>query len=66
VLSLALYVFFFVSLATQSALGANAPSGIWATVVIAVCGVVIFPVSYLLNRSRGVDLGLAFRELPPE
>ncbi len=64
--SLLLYVFFTVSLATQSALGANAPAGIRATVIIALVGIVIYPVSYLINRRRGVDLGLAFRELPPE
>lgn len=64
--SLVLYVFFFISLATQSALGANAPAGIWATVIIATLGIIIYPVSYLWNRNRGVDLGLAFRELPPE
>ncbi|HUY08859.1 MAG TPA: APC family permease [Candidatus Dormibacteraeota bacterium] len=66
VLSLIIYIFFFVSLATQSALGANATVGIIATVVIAAIGIVIFPISYALNRRRGVDLSLAFRELPPE
>jgi amino acid transporter len=64
--SLALYVLFFWSLATVSALGANAPAGIRATVIIALIGIVIYPVSLLINRSRGVDLGLAFKELPPE
>ena len=29
-------------------------------------GIVIYPISYLINRARGIDLGLAFRELPPE
>lgn len=66
VVSLALYILFFWSLASVSALGANAPAGIRATVIIAVLGIVIYPVSLLINRSRGVDLGLAFKELPPE
>lgn len=66
VLSLALYVFFFISLATQSALGANAPLGIHATIIIALTGVAVYPVSLIINRRRGVDLSLAFKELPPE
>lgn len=66
VLALALYVFFFVSLATQDALGANASAGVRTMIVIAAIAIVAYPVSYLVNRRRGVDLGLAFRELPPE
>lgn len=66
VVSLVLYLFFFISLATDNALGANAPTGIIATIVIAVLGIVIYGVSYLVNKRRGVDLGIAFKELPPE
>lgn len=65
-ISLVLYLFFFVSLATDNALGANAPTGIVATIVIALLGIVIYGVSYLVNKRRGVDLGIAFKELPPE
>jgi amino acid transporter len=64
--SLALYIFFFISLATQDALGANESTGIRAVVIIAAIAILIYPVSYLINRRRGVDLGLAFRQLPPE
>jgi amino acid transporter len=64
--SLALYAFFFVSLATQDALGANASSGIRAVIIIAAIGILAYPISYFVNRRRGVDLGLAFRQLPPE
>ncbi len=66
VAALALYVLFFVSLATQSALGANAPAGVTATIVIAAIGIVLYPISYAVNRSRGVNLGLAFKQLPPD
>jgi amino acid transporter len=66
VAALAVYVFFFISLATQDALGANASTGIRATIIIAAIAILAYPVSYALNRRRGVDLGLAFRELPPE
>jgi hypothetical protein len=34
--------------------------------VIAVISIVAYPVSYLVNRSRGVDLSLANKTLPPE
>ena len=64
--SLAVYIFFFISLATQDALGANESAGIRAVVIIAAIAVLIYPISYLINRRRGVDLGLAFRQLPPE
>jgi len=64
--SLALYVFFFISLATQDALGANESTGIRAVIIIAAIAILIYPASYLINRRRGVDLGLAFRQLPPE
>jgi amino acid transporter len=33
---------------------------------VVVIGVVWYVVAYLLNRSRGVDLSLAYREIPPE
>jgi amino acid transporter len=64
--ALAVYVFFFISLATTDALGANAAGGIRATVIIAAIGIAIYPISVVVNRRRGVNLSLAFRELPPE
>jgi amino acid transporter len=64
--SLAVYILFFVPLLTNNALGANTPKGIGATIVIALISIVLYPISYVINRSRGVDLGLAFRQLPPE
>lgn len=66
VISLGVYILFFIPLLTNNALGANAPKGIGATIVIALISIVLYPISYFINRSRGVDLGLAFRELPPE
>jgi amino acid transporter len=64
--SLAVYILFFVSLCTADALGANGSDGIRATYIIAIIAILIYPVSKALNRRRGVDLGLAFQELPPE
>jgi amino acid transporter len=66
VVAFAVYAFFFISLATTDALGANAAPGIRATIAIAAIGILLYPLSVVLNRRRGVKLGLAFRELPPE
>jgi APA family basic amino acid/polyamine antiporter len=66
VLSVGVYLFFLVPLLTNDALGANTTSGIITLVGIALAPFVIYPISYFLNRARGIDLGLAFRSLPPE
>jgi APA family basic amino acid/polyamine antiporter len=66
IVSLAVYILFFVSLCTADALGANGADGIRATYIIAIIAVLIYPIARVLNRRRGVDLGLAFAELPPE
>jgi amino acid transporter len=66
ILSLAVYVLFFVSLCTADGLGANSSSGIRATIIIAAVSILIYPLSKAINKRRGVDLSLAFRELPPE
>jgi hypothetical protein len=65
-LALGVYALFFYPLATNDTLGANSNTGWWATAIIAAIGIAIFPISYLVNKSRGVDLGVAFKELPPE
>jgi APA family basic amino acid/polyamine antiporter len=66
VAALLVYVLFFYPLATNNTLGANTTTGWVATGIIAGLGIVIYPISYLINKARGVDLRLAFRELPPE
>jgi APA family basic amino acid/polyamine antiporter len=66
VLAIGVYLLFMVSLLVNGELGANAMPGIVAMIVIAAAPFLIYGASYLWNRQRGVDLGLAFRELPPE
>src|SRR5262249_25422799 len=66
VLALAVYVLFFYPLATNDTLGANTTTGWVATAIIAGIGILLYPISYFVNRARGVDLGLAFKQLPPE
>jgi basic amino acid/polyamine antiporter, APA family len=65
-LSLAVYALFWYPLATNHTLGANTTTGWVATAIIAGIGILLYPISYLVNRARGVDLGLAFKQLPPE
>ena len=64
--ALAVYVLFFYPLATNDTLGANTTTGWVATGIIAGIGILIYPISYVINRARGVDLSLAYKELPPE
>ena len=64
--SIVVYLIFLVPLLTNPTLGANAPVGLAATGLIFVIPIVVYAVSYMWNRSRGVDLGLAFQTLPPE
>jgi amino acid transporter len=64
--SLAVYTFFAISIASTSALGATTSTGVWSLVMFVVLGVVAYPIVYLFNKRRGVDISLASRELPPE
>jgi amino acid transporter len=60
------YTYFAIVLATTDILAANSSVGIKALIVIAVISIVAYPISYMVNRSRGVDLSLATKTLPPE
>jgi amino acid transporter len=60
------YALFFYPLATNDTLGANTTTGWVATGIILGLGIVIYPISYLINKARDVDLSLAFKQLPPE
>jgi amino acid transporter len=66
VLSAIVYVLFLVPLLINDDLGANATPGIVAMITIALLPFVVYGISYAVNKSRGVDLSLTFRELPPE
>jgi amino acid transporter len=64
--SLAVYTLFAISIASTKALGATTTDGVIALVLFVVLGVIAYPIAYLLNKRRGVDISLASRELPPE
>jgi len=65
-IGLAVEILFLYILATQTPLGANSPAGLWTIAIIVAIGLAIYPISYLVNRQRGIDLRLIFAELPPE
>jgi amino acid transporter len=65
-ISVAVYVIFLVPLLTNDLLAANADVGIAAMIAMPLIGLAIYAVSYVWNRSRGVDLSMAFSSLPPE
>lgn len=65
-ISIGVYLLFLIPLLTNKALGANNHVGLIAVVVILVAGYPLYFLSRWMNRRRGVDLGLAFRQLPPE
>lgn len=60
------YLYFAYILFTVSAIGANIPSGLTAVAIIVLVGIPIYIAAYVVQRSRGVDITMAFRELPPE
>lgn len=66
ILSFIVYVGFLIPLLVNDTLGANATPGLVAMVVIALLPFAIYGISFAINRRRGIDLGIAFRELPPE
>ncbi|MDO8210188.1 APC family permease [Conexibacter sp. CPCC 206217] len=64
--ALAVYLFVFYSLVSQDALGVNNSTGFIATAIVLTISLVFYPIAYAINKSRGVDLALVGRELPPE
>ena len=66
VIAFAIYAFWFLTLLTNDALGANVGVGMTAFAVVLGIAVIAYPISYLINRNRGVDLSLAAKTLPPE
>lgn len=66
ILAMAVYLFFLLPLLLNGKLGANSHFGLWCILVIAVIPFPIYWISRMFNARRGVDLKLAFLELPPE
>lgn len=61
-----LYAYFAVKLITDNRVGANSTSGLVAICVGFGLAIVIYAVSHVVNKRRGIDLAATYRELPPE
>ena len=66
VYSLGVFLFVAITVATSDVLGVFTHGGLIAIAVIGVISALFYPVAYIVNRARGIDLGLARLELPPE
>jgi amino acid transporter len=58
--------YLLVSYLTNSAYAANSQSSLLIILATLVAGFVIYFVSYAYRRTRGIDIRLAFNEIPPE
>ncbi len=66
ILSAIVYLFVIYVLTTNSDIGANDKVGLISIGIIAFTGIPVYFISRWVNRKRGVDITMAFRELPPE
>jgi amino acid transporter len=65
-IALVVYAFMFYALLTQAANGSSNATSIGAMVVVALISLVLYPLAYVANSRRGIDLSLVGKELPPE
>jgi APA family basic amino acid/polyamine antiporter len=67
VLLLGFVVFEFIAFFAYAGLGIlNRGQALWVILAVLAIGALIFALSYATKRSRGVDLMLVYREIPPE
>jgi amino acid transporter len=62
----ALMLMFILNAAIRSAFNVTAQLSLSFMIGVIVVGIIWYVVAYFLNRSQGVDVGLAYREIPPE
>jgi len=66
-ISVGLLIWIFYVYATVNALGVNSPgASVWFLVIVYASGIVLYYVAKYIRRRQGIDLGLAFRQIPPE
>lgn len=64
--ALASYAWFFEQYFTNATLGANSPVVFVSFPVVVFIGAVVYVVSRYVRARQGIDLSVAYRELPPE
>ncbi len=62
----ALMLMFLMNSTINSTFGVTARLSLSFMIGVIVVGIIWYVVAYFLNRSQGVDVGLAYREIPPE
>ena len=61
-----LMVVFIFNSTINSTFGVTAQLSLEFMIGVIVAGIIWYAATYFLNRARGVDIGLAYREIPPE
>jgi len=62
----ALLLMFIFNSTINSTFGVTARLSLFFMIGVVVVGIIWYAAAYFLNRSQGVDLGLTYREIPPE
>ncbi len=62
----ALMLMFILNSTINSTFGVTARLSLSFMIGVVVVGIIWYAAAYFLNRSQGVDLGLTYREIPPE
>ncbi|HET8850970.1 MAG TPA: APC family permease [Ktedonobacteraceae bacterium] len=62
----ALMLMFIFNSTINSTFGVTARLSLFFMIGVVVVGIIWYAAAYFLNRSQGVDLGLTYREIPPE
>ncbi len=61
-----IYGYFAVRLITDDRVGANSDSGLIAICIGFGLAIVLYAISWTVNKRRGIDLAAAYKDLPPE
>ncbi len=61
-----LLVMFIFNSTINSTFGVTARLSLFFMIGVVVVGIIWYAAAYFLNRSQGIDLGLTYREIPPE
>ena len=62
----ALLLMFIFNSTINSTFGVTARLSLFFMIGVVVVGIIWYAAAYFLNRSQGVDIGLTYREIPPE
>ena len=61
-----LMLMFILNSTINSTFGVTSRLSLSFMIGVVVLGIIWYVVAYFLNRNQGIDLGLTYREIPPE